>query len=207
MRPAVLLLLFLPLCASSQPGGAAYKLSLSSLVDFNLPSVNVMGEFPLGGPWTLQAEGGWILPIDGTGELVYRHVRGYRLRPAVRRYRSDGRRFFEFMYVARVVNMDIEADFVVQNGNGASYFRRGEYDASLQRHDFLVNYGQRKVFPSGIMFEFAFGAGISYRRERYFGYPDFWWFRTNGALRWNPGGSEETLTAAGMFYVNVGYQF
>ncbi len=203
----VLLLLLLPLCASGQPDRAAYKLSLTSLVDFNLPSINVMGEFPIGGPWAFQAEGGWILPIDGTGDLAYRHVRGYRLRPAVRRYRSDGRRFFEFMYVARVVNMDIEADFSVDAGNGGFYFRRGEYDASMQRHDFLANHGWKKVFPSRITLELAFGVGVSYRREHFFGYPSSWNYRTNGSLRWEPGGNEDTLNATAMFYINAGYQF
>lgn len=188
------------------------KLGALSLLDPVLPSLNLIGEFQIRGPWYGQLEAGVMLNVDDWVEgLNTRDKSGFRLRPALRYYYQEQRNryFMELMFVYRQVEMDLTADFRINPETGVSYNRRLNYTVNSRKISAFFNLG---IFDFAIndrlMIELGLGLGAAIQDNEYDGIPEGASIIQTSIFRTYDPDFETTvadLRATGMLYLNFGY--
>lgn len=188
------------------------KLGALSLLDPILPSVNLMGEFQIKGPWYGQLEAGVILNADDALErLNTSDKKGFRFRPALRYYYQERRNryFMELLTVYRQVTLDIEADFFIQPDSGPSYYRRATYTVNSRKVSVFFNLGLFEYSSNDrFVFEIGFGLGGAIQDNEYSDLPENASIRQTSFIRAFEPGYETTVAdirASGMLYFNLGY--
>ncbi|MEQ8707019.1 MAG: hypothetical protein RIC19_24010 [Phaeodactylibacter sp.] len=188
------------------------KLGALSLLDPVLPSLNLMGEVQLGGPWYAQLEGGVILNADDWVEgLKTSNKKGFRLRPALRYYYQEQRNryFMELMLVYRQVEMDITADFWISSETGPSYNRRLTYTVNSRKVSAFYNIGLFEYMASDrLMVELGIGLGATIQDTEFDGIPENASIQQTSIIRaYEPdfATTSADLRATSMLYFNIGY--
>lgn len=182
------------------------KAAPTSLVDPFLPSAHLAVAWNLGNNTALQLEGGPIFNLSATSNTRFK-TRGYRLRPAVRFYNFADipSAYVEVMFIARVANIDVDADVQIEATSGATYFQRQTYGVDAQKFALLVNLGGRSLVGGGFLVEYAIGVGAALRTFQTSGIPDNGRITATGLINpWRPSRAGERLLPEIGLYVNFG---
>ncbi len=198
------LLLGLALRLPAQPEASPrllVKTSISSLLDILLPSAHIAVEYQWGPQWSAQVEGG---PILGIGHSASSN--GYRFRAALRKYpsaRKNGR-FFEIMYLQRILWAEVENDF--EASPGALQRAPIRYDTHNRKYGLVFTLGQRYL-KNRFIAEYGFGLGIALRLQQNNGLPESAVYAGRGIVRTitEPWPQPEHWQPEFSFYANFGY--
>ena len=184
----------------------SFKIAPTSLIDPFLPSAHLAVAWNLGNNTALQLEGGPIFNLSATSNTRF-NTRGYRLRPAVRFYNFADipSAYVEIMFIARVANIDVDADVLIEATSGATYFQRIAYGVDAHKFALLVNLGGRSLIGGGFLVEYAVGAGAALRTFQTNGIPDNGRITATGLINpWRPSQASERLLPEIGLYVNFG---
>lgn len=188
------------------------KLGALSLLDPVLPSLNVMGEMQLKGPWYGQMEAGVILNLnDQLDGLDTKNRSGFRLRPALRYYYEEQRNryFMELLLVYRQMAMDIEGQFRVFPETGPSYNRLATYTVDSRKFSVCFNVG---LFDYSLndrfVIELGMGLGAAVLDKEFSNIPENASVIRNSIIEAyypDSGTNVADLSVTGMVYFNIGY--
>lgn len=189
------------------------KLGALSLFDPVLPSVNLIGEFQLGGPWYGQVEGGLILNLDDQlSGLRTRDKRGFRLRPSVRYYYQEQRNryFMELLVVYRQAKVEIDGQFRVNPPRGPSYNQLVPYTVDSRKFSVFLNVGLFDyVLNDRVVIEMGIGLGAAALDNTYSDIPEHASITSNTSIinAYNPDFEVGVadIRGTGMLYFNIGY--
>lgn len=187
------------------------KNGATSLLDPLAPSFNLALEYRLASRFYGHLEGGPLLPFRYFDEPTTEHLRGARLRAALRYYLRPPRAgahaaYLELLYAYQYTDARIEGDFLRETPAG-SYGQRFSYDFRQRRHAGYLNIGIQQIFAGGFLFETGAGLGPLYRNRRYGGVPADARFHTNGSFIWEYGDKRQESFLSIMLYANLGYAF
>ena len=109
------------------------------------------------------------------------------------------------MFVARIANMNANADVLFEASSGASYYQRLSYGINAQKFALLFNAGGSIQVGGGFLVEFAVGSGVSLRMYEISGIPENGTIRSTGIFNsWRPGGIKERWLPEISAYFNFG---
>jgi len=204
---ALVLLSASPAAAQQEKKPAwSVKIAPFSLIDPILPSAHLAVERRVGKKAAVQLEGGPLLSFSAFSRSYY-EPRGFRLRPSVRFYgfANSHDAYTEIMFVARIANMNADADVLLEASSGASYYQRLSYGINAQKFALLFNVGGSIQVGGGFLVEFAVGSGVSLRMYDISGIPENGTIRSTGIFNsWRPGGIKERWLPEISAYFNFG---
>lgn len=200
----------------AQPVDPAPKLTAKfgalSLMDPVLPSLNLMGEFQLRGPWYAQLEGGIILNADDSFEgLRTGRKSGFRLRPAFRYYYQEQRNryFMELLLVYRQVSMDIDGQFSVFPETGPNYNQLITYGVDSRKFSAFFNLGLFDyALNDRLVLEMGMGLGATVQENDFSDIPDNASIISTSIISaYEPDFATTVadIRATAMLYFNIGY--